>query len=215
MVVGWHLSREVRQVVYGMYRITRLPNPTASIFGGSHLGQKSFYAQSAGKLAEKIVDAGIAVLTGGGPGIMEAANCGAVKNRKNTDFSMAIGISNMKDEEGLNPCVGEHLILDYFFSRKWLLINYSMAFVVFPGGFGTMDELSDLLNLMVTGRRPVAPVVLIGTHFWRPYLDWIDEATEQGFMPGFKELNILVTDDIDEAVQHVVSFCKSCRSRNV
>lgn len=214
VVVWWKLSAEVWQVVYGMYRITRLPTPSVTIFGGSRLPQDSMYARQAGELAGKLAKAGLAVLTGGGPGIMEAANCGVVSALGGAEhaqqFSMGIGITGMRDETGINPCVGEHVLLDYFFARKWLLLNYSIGFVVFPGGLGTMDELSDLLNLMTTQRRSMAPLILIGSEFWKPYLLWLDHARSQRLISHDYEPDILVTDSIDEAVVLLVNYCATC-----
>lgn len=214
LVVWWKLSSEVWQVVYGMYRITKLPTPCVTIFGGSRLAQDSFYAHQAGELAGKLALSGLAVLTGGGPGIMEAANCGVVTalgGNRATFFSMGIGISNMRHETGLNPCVGERIVLDYFFARKWLLLNYSIGFVVFPGGLGTIDELSDLLNLMTTQRRSMAPIILIGSEFWKPYRTWVEHARRERLLSQDYEPEVLVTDDIDYAVTYLVSYCAACK----
>lgn len=209
---GWHLTRETFQIMYGMYKISKLPYSCVSIFGGSRHTPGSFYANKAAELAKKLVQAEVSVLTGGGPGIMESVTCAAVKASKNV-MTMGIGISGLPHEQALNKCVDKHeqLILDYFFARKWLLINYSIGFGVFPGGLGTMDELSDLLNLINTGRRKAAPIVLIGTEFWKPYIDWITTARLAGLMYQEREPVVNVTDDIDEAARRLIAYCTYCK----
>jgi len=152
------------------------------------------------------------VLTGGGPGIMEAANCGAMPKDKPVKpaTTMGIGIKGMLHEEGINVCAGEYIALDYFFSRKWLLINYSIGFIVFPGGFGTFDELSDLLNLLQTGKRFSAPVILIGVEFWRPYVELLNNARKLVVLSPDNEPRIIVTDDLEHAVKVVTEHCATC-----
>ncbi len=223
LAVGAHLSREIFQIMYGQYKILRLPQPTVSIFGGARLPQDGEYTKKAFDLAGKLAYEGFSVLTGGGPGIMESANCGAnkiyeehkekgIKNGKNgrtIGRSMGIGISRLRYEEALNRCISEKITLDYFFARKYLLLNYSKGFIVFPGGFGTMDELSDLLNLMQTGKRPFAPIVLIGTEFWKCYREWVTTARQAGLLSQSNEPRVLVTDDLDEAVTLLVEHSRS------
>jgi uncharacterized protein (TIGR00730 family) len=223
LAVGGHLLREIFQIMYGQYKILRLPQPTVSIFGGARLPQDGEYTKKAFDLAGKLAYEGFSVLTGGGPGIMESANCGAnkiyeehrtkgMKNGKNgrtIGHSMGIGISRLRYEEKLNNCVSEKIMLDYFFARKYLLLNYSKGFVVFPGGLGTMDELSDLLNLMQTGKRPFAPVVLIGAEFWKCYREWVTTARKAGLLSQSNEPRVLVTDNLDEAVALLVEHSRS------
>lgn len=208
LVMGWHLSHEVRQIMYGYYKIMRLPQPTVSFFGGSRLSKDNKYVHASYALAGKLALEGMAVLTGGGPGIMEAANCGveAVRGQRADVFTMGIGITGMRHEPA-NMCAGKQLLLDYFFARKWLLINYSIGFVVFPGGLGTMDELSELLNQMETGKLPQAPVVLIGVDFWQPYKEWVDNARREGLLSAQYEPRVIITDDLDYAVSVVTAHC--------
>jgi uncharacterized protein (TIGR00730 family) len=210
LVVTWQLIKETKQIVYGMYRITRIPTPCVSIFGGSRLTEDSYYAKQAEELAYKLVQRNIGILTGGGPGIMQAASCGALRaSGGRTDMFMGIIVTGMKDEAP-SKCGGDQIILDYFFARKWLLINYSIGFVIFPGGLGTIDELSDLLNLMQTGKLPQTTVVLIGTEFWKSYQDWVAIARKNAYLSSTREPKVFVTDDIDAAVERIVTYCEQC-----
>lgn len=215
ITVGWNLLRATVHTVYGMYKITRLSKPCVTIFGGSKLAVDSLYAQQAGTLAKKLVEADIAVLTGGGPGIMEAASCSAEaagKKGKHGVMMMGITVRNIPFEKGANMCVGEPIELDYFFSRKWLLINYSIGFCVFPGGLGTLDELSDLLNQIQTEKLPPMPVVLIGTAFWKSYLAWLEEARAHDLLRPRELPFLTITDDINEAFEIVRAHCATCTS---
>jgi len=209
---GWHLLKELRQTVYGMYKITKLPSPCVTIFGGSHLPIDGHYARQAGEIAQRLVEAGIAVLTGGGAGIMQAANCAAAAATKDKGriMTMGIGVRHLPEEPGPNVCVGKPIMLDYFFSRKWLLINYSIGFCVFPGGLGTVDELSDLLNLIHTKKFGPVPVILMGRSFWKPYLDWITTSQQHGLIVPEIMPYLLVTDDVAEAVAKLHAHCKQC-----
>lgn len=211
LVIGVHLVREVLQIMYGYYKIMRLPQPCVSFFGGSRLHKEDVYVKAAYMLAGKLAMKGMAVLTGGGPGVMEAGNCGveAVRGQRADVFTMGISISGMKDE-AVNLCAGEQIVLDYFFARKWLLLNYSIAYVVFPGGLGTIDELSDLLNQMQTGKLNQAPVVLIGVDFWKPYTEWLANARKAGLLSPKTAPKLVITDDLDEAADILGKYCDLC-----
>lgn len=214
--MSWRLLKETTQILIGLYKILDLTRPSVSIFGGSRLQPNSVYVKQAGELAKKLVAQGVSVLTGGGPGIMEAASCGALKDYKKSEGVVSIGIAirGLTPQEPLSRCAaGLQIFVDYFFARKWLLIHYSRAFVVFPGGFGTMDELSDLLNQMQTGKLKQAPVVLIGTQFWKSYNDWLNRSRYEGFISSATEPFITITDDINYAVALLVEHCEQCRLR--
>lgn len=193
----WGVLRVNWQVLYGMWRLTRIPCPFVTIFGGARIPKEDPYAQQAHKLAYKLVQHDISVLTGGGPGIMEAASCGAIAVGKK-GMSLGIGVTELG--EGKNPCVQEYFELDYFFARKWLLTRYSIAFVVFPGGFGTLDELGEILTLIHTNKLPKVPIVLIGSEYWYLFMQWLShEALEYGTIIQSDLELFTVTDDIDYA----------------
>lgn len=200
----FRLARVFFQMLYGAWRVSRVPVPIVSIFGGARFKLDDPYAKQAHQLAKKLVEADISVLTGGGPGIMEAASCGAIPV-KGSGRSLGIGVTDLR--EAKNPCVQEYFELDYFFARKWLLTHYSMAFVVFPGGFGTLDELAEVLTLMQTKQLKRVPIILIGKEFWAPFMDWIAESMAHGAVSE-KEVQLFsVTDDLEEAFCAVSNIC--------
>jgi len=212
IATSWQLFQELWQIISGLYIILDLTRPSVSIFGGSRLKQDTFYSQEAYAISAKLVAQGVSVLTGGGPGIMEASNCGAasVKHKETEIVTMGISVRGL-EEEVSNRCVGEQpIVFDDFFPRKWLLLNYSLGFVVFPGGFGTMDELSELLNQMQTGKLKQAPVILIGTSYWKLYYDWINEARKEQLLSPINEPKLILTDDLDYAVSLLLEHCKKC-----
>lgn len=196
----------VLQVVYGSWRLSKMQKPFVTIFGGARLSQESSYAQKANQLAQKLVDHDISVLTGGGPGVMHAANCGAVKPRNNgKGRSIGIGVKDLG--EGQNPCVQEYFELRYFFARKVLLTRFSVAFIIFPGGFGTMDELSEVITLIMTNKSPKVPVVLVGVDYWKHFISWLDNAVEHELIEK-KTLELFtVTDDLEKVFSMVRDEC--------
>lgn len=194
------------QVVYGSWHLSKLQKPFVSIFGGSRLAQESPYAMRANDLARRLVEHNVSVLTGGGPGVMMAANCGAVKpSNGGKGRSVGIGVKDLG--EGKNPCVQEYFQLDYFFARKWLLTRFSSAFVVFPGGFGTMDELSEVLTLIQTRKLSRVPIVLVGTDYWKYFMNWITEAAAHDLIAE-KDLGLFtLLDDMEEVFCLVRDKC--------
>lgn len=204
------LLRVYRQTLYGIWKITAVPLPRVTIFGSARLEQDDPYAKQAHQLGGKFIENGISVLTGGGPGIMEAASCGAKANCKGRAISIGIGVKEL--DEGKNPCVQEYIELDYFFARKWLLTRYSTAFVVFPGGFGTLDELGEILTLIQTQKLPRVPIVLIGKEYWQLLMKWFQEEGLKHKTISEKDLELFtVTDDIDKAYSIIYEFCKKCK----
>jgi uncharacterized protein (TIGR00730 family) len=194
------------QVVYGAWRLSRVPRPFVSIFGGARLSQESPYAMKANRLAQRLVEENVTVLTGGGPGVMHAANCGAIIPKNNgKGKSIGIGVSDLG--EGVNPCVQEYFELKYFFARKWLLTRYASAFVVFPGGFGTMDELSEVLTLFQTRKMARVPIVLVGVEYWQPFITWVRAAVEADLISADELLFFTVTDDLEQTFCIVRDRC--------
>jgi len=194
------------QLLYGIWRISGFPKPIISIFGGSRLKQDDTYATWANELAQRLVDINISVVTGGGPGIMEAANCGAIYSKRGKGRSIGIGVRDLS--ESRNICMQEYLVLDYFFERKWLLTQYSSAFVVFPGGFGTFDELFEVLTLTETKKLAAHPIILVGTEYWKPFVDWINHEPFRHGLVSKREIKLLVmTDDIEEVFKLVYDAC--------
>jgi uncharacterized protein (TIGR00730 family) len=199
-------------VLYGILRISKLPHPPVTVFGGARLHLDSVYSKKARELAHRLADAGIPVLTGGGPGIMEAANCGAGEAKKGVITTLGITVSGLTLNEQPKSCPVDVIVMHNYGARKWLLINYAIGFAVFPGGFGTLDELMELLTLMQTKFREKAPVVLIGRDYWKPFIEWMHESAlkENLIAPEDVELFVL-TDDIDEAFR-ILHACASKKS---
>ncbi len=206
-----HYFKESFYIAYGVWKLTRLPRPRVTVFGGSKIRLDHPYALQAMRLSQKLVDSNISVLTGGGPGIMQAANCGAAESENVVSGagSMGVGVRGL-DEDLINQCCKELVFMNYFFSRKWLLTNYSEAYVIFPGGFGTLDELSEVSTLIQTKKLIEEPIVLIGKDFWAPLLQWVnDSALKEGLLKEKDKNLITITDDIDEAFRIVKARCEA------
>jgi uncharacterized protein (TIGR00730 family) len=172
--------------------------PAVSIFGSARTQRGTAEYQLAERIATGLVKVGYAVITGGGPGIMEAANKGAVEGG---GVSVGLGIE-LPLEMGLNDYVEVGLEFRYFFVRKTIFIKYSQAFVVLPGGFGTMDELFEALTLVATGKITKFPIVLVGRSYWAGLLSWLQDTMLAHANIGHAEYGLIcVVDDADEVVE--------------
>jgi len=205
------MTRVSVQLLYGFWRISSVPRPIVSFFGGARPENVDPYFRKALALSSRLVASGVSVLTGGGSGIMEAASCGIREEEDKVDpkhLGRSIGIGVKDLGEGSNPCVQEYFELDYFFARKWLLTRYSDAIFVFPGGFGTLDELAETLTLIQTGKIPVVPIILIGSEYWEPFMHWlVKEALHHGMVNKTEVDLFKVTDDLDEAYGWACAAC--------
>ncbi len=194
-------------LAYGVFRISRLKQPVIAVFGGVGAHEKGKYAAWARDFSYKITQKGMAVITGGGPGIMEAASCGAWDGSdKNRNATLGIGVNGV-DEGFINSC-STVINVNQFFVRKWLLTRYSSAFVLFPGGVGTMDEFFDVLNLMKLGKVVRAPIILVGKDYWKDLVAWYNHAFEYEFITLPIQGTFFITDDIDEVVAMIVDLLK-------
>jgi uncharacterized protein (TIGR00730 family) len=209
-----HLIPELFRMAYGAWKISRLPRPRVSIFGGSKMSFNSPYALKAMELSGKLVTHNISVITGGGPGIMQAANCGASPDGGTNLRSMGITVYGFKDEIE-NKCAQQLIYTNYFWSRKWLLTFYSDAFVIFPGGFGTLDEIGEVTTLMQTKKMGVAPIVLIGKEFWSHFAQWVERSEKEGLVKEEDRNLIYITDDVDEALHRVHVRCEMVMERKL
>lgn len=186
-------------LLYGIWKISVLSSAPITIFGGTRLAADSIYMKKAADLARMIALHDIPVLTGGGPGIMEAANCGAFGVRGDVITTIGISVRGLEDTNSVK-CARKVIVMPNFAVRKWLLTHYSIGFAVFPGGFGTLDELTELLTLIQTKMRIRAPIVLIGVEYWNPFMDWIHEsALAHGLVTENDVKLFSITDDIEEA----------------
>lgn len=174
-----------------------------SIFGSARFKPDNPYFEQCVKLARKLSDAGFAVFSGGGPGIMQAANMGAYEGA-----SPSVGLNiELPHEQASNPWQNVSLNYRHFFSRKIGLVKYSSAFVVFPGGYGTLDELCEVMTLMQTAKIRKKPLVLFGSKFWKGFIDWSRDALLQEGTISEKDIDLMtVMDDIDATVDYIISF---------
>lgn len=211
LVLFGHLLRTMVQMLYGGWRITKLPQPIVSIFGSSRLKQHTIYTKKAHELGKRLMENGVSILTGGGPGIMEAAICDMKVSGKGKGKSIGIGVKML--DEKFNICAQDYFELEYFFARQWLLIQFSMGYVIFPGGFGTLNELSNVLTLIQTKSLKRFPVILIGKEYWQPLVDWINNEALAHQAILKEELEFFyVTDDLDEAYCWLLRKCDLIRT---
>jgi uncharacterized protein (TIGR00730 family) len=196
---AWRTLRILSEFVEGFESLADLP-PAVSVFGSARSTPDSFECALAEQLGEALARTGYAVITGGGPGVMAAANRGATNAG---GLSVGLGIE-LPFEQGLNEWVELGIDFRYFFARKTMFVKYAQAFVVLPGGFGTLDELFEAVTLVQTKKVTRFPVVLMGTAYWRGLVDWIRDTMQADGKIGPEDLNLLfLTDDVDEAVRHI------------
>jgi uncharacterized protein (TIGR00730 family) len=201
----WRALRILGEFVEGFDALAEV-GPAVSIFGSARVGRRNRYYSAARRLAERLAKEGFAIITGGGPGIMEAANRGA---KEGGGVSIGCNIE-LPFEQGLNEYVDLGMEFRYFFVRKTMFVKYAEAFVIFPGGFGTLDELFEALTLIQTGKVEHFPVVLYGKDYWRGLLGWIREKPlyEAKIAPEDLDL-VTITDDIEEAVRAIARHRRS------
>ena len=193
----WRVLRIQAEFVEGFGLLAEL-GPAVSIFGSSRTPPGTPQYDNAERIAAGLAQAGYSIITGGGPGAMEAANKGAAAAN---GVSVGLGIE-LPLEQGLNDYVDIGLEFRYFFVRKMMFVKYSQAFVVLPGGFGTMDELFEALTLVQTGKITRFPIVLVGGEYWSGLLSWIRNAMVDGGNVTFGDLELLhVADEPAEVVQ--------------
>ena len=193
----WRVLRIQSEFVEGFGALAEL-GPAISVFGSARTPRDHPHYAMAEELGRKLTEVGFAVVTGGGPGVMEAANKGASEAG---GVSVGLGIE-LPFETGLNQYVDRGLNFRYFFARKTMFVKYAQGFVVLPGGFGTFDELFEALTLVQTEKVTSFPIVLIGKAYWSGLVTWVKDTVlaEGKVSPGDLEI-FRVTDDVDEAVE--------------
>lgn len=197
----WRVLRIQSEFVEGFGSLSEL-GPAVSVFGSSRSVPGSPYYKLGEEVGRLLAEEGLAVITGGGPGSMEAANRGAVEA---DGLSVGLGIE-LPFETGLNEWVDLGINFRYFFVRKTMFVKYAQGFIVLPGGFGTMDELFEAMTLVQTQKVTSFPIVLIGTDFWGPLMDWIKGTLLAEGMVSAKDLDLIhVVDDPAEAVELMIS----------
>ncbi|HLT20486.1 MAG TPA: TIGR00730 family Rossman fold protein [Thermomicrobiales bacterium] len=197
----WRVLRIMGEFVAGFDALKDVA-PGVTIFGSARTPESDPMYQAAREMAYKLAKHNFSIITGGGPGIMEAGNRGAVEAG-----GTSVGCNiELPFEQGTNPYVRISVDFRYFFVRKVMFLKYTEGFVIFPGGYGTMDELFETLTLVQTGKIHDFPIVLFGTEYWSGLVDWLRDRVESNGMisPGDIDL-MLVTDSVDEGVELLVS----------
>ncbi|MGD8360724.1 MAG: TIGR00730 family Rossman fold protein [Gemmatimonadota bacterium] len=197
---SWRVFRIMGEFVEGFEELSRL-GPAVTIFGSARTGPENPMYEKCVQTARLLGEAGFTIITGGGPGMMEAANQGA---REAGVCSVGLNIE-LPFEQDVNAFADMKIHFRYFFVRKTMFVKYAQAFVIFPGGFGTLDELFESLTLIQTGKIKHFPVVLFGSEYWGGLLEWLKNTIEAAgnISPGDLDL-FKVTDSPEEAVEHVV-----------
>lgn len=201
---SWMVFKIMAEFVDGYEKLAKI-GPCVSVFGSARLKNTDPYYQVAVDIAEKITEIGFGVITGGGPGIMEAGNKGA---RKGGGKSIGLNIE-LPFEQHFNPFIdkGYSMDFDYFFVRKVMFVKYSQGFIVMPGGFGTLDELMEAMTLIQTNKIGRFPIVLVGTTYWSGLLDWFRNTLLANGMISEEDLNLYrVVDTAEDAVAHIKAF---------
>lgn len=199
---SWRMFKIMAEFVDGFEKMEAI-GPCVSIFGSARTHPDNPYFKASEELAAKFAKAGYGTITGGGPGIMEGANKGA-KNAGGKSVGLHIELDR---EETANPFIDRDklLVFRYFFARKVMFIRYAQAFVYLPGGFGTMDELFEVLTLVQTGKIAQVPIILFGKSYWQGLIGWITETMlNDAHNISPQDLNLFhITDDVDEVIDIV------------
>jgi len=210
---AWTMFKVIAEFVDGFEKLNQL-DPCISIFGSARTKPGSKYYELAVNMAKRMTEEGFGVITGGGPGIMEAANKGAYENK-----GLSVGLNiDLPFEQHHNAYIDSDKNIDhrYFFVRKVMFVKYAQAFIVMPGGFGTLDELFEVLTLIQTNKISRVPVVLVGSDFWDGLKDWIvSTMLEKEVNISTKDLDLIpIVDEIDDVVKIINEFYGDETSNN-
>lgn len=192
---AWRVFRQLIKSV----RVLHFVGPCITVFGSARFKEDHIYYEQARSLGRRIAQMGFTTMTGGGPGIMEAANRGAFESG-----GMSVGCNiQLPFEQKENPYLNKSITFEHFFVRKTVLVKYSYAFIIMPGGFGTMDEFFETLTLVQTKTITSFPIVLFGKEYYKNLLETIEDMANQGTIAKEDMALVLVTDDEDEAINHI------------
>jgi uncharacterized protein (TIGR00730 family) len=191
----WSVLRIMSDFVKGFDELKNI-GPSVTFFGSARFDENNLYYKQAQKLSNMIADKGYNVITGGSGGIMEAANKGAFKSAKAESIGLNIELDH---EQGGNGYTTKDLTFDYFFARKVMLVKYSLAYVIFPGGFGTLDELFESLTLTQTKKISQISIFLVGTEYWEPIYNFIKKNMVENGTINEKDVELITfTDDLEQ-----------------
>ncbi|SEL95256.1 hypothetical protein SAMN04489760_101135 [Syntrophus gentianae] len=199
---SWRIFRIMAEFVESIEELSTLGN-AVSIFGSARVKPGDSCYQQAEYLSRRLAEKGFSVITGGGPGVMEAANKGAAEGG-----GKSVGMNiRLPFEQKPNPYANVSIDYKYFFIRKVMFVKYAVAYVIFPGGYGTLDELFEALTLIQTRRIKSFPVVLLGSAYWKGLMEWLSDTMlkENKILPEDLDL-IRITDDPDDAVRYIQRF---------
>lgn len=203
---SWAIFKIMGEFVNGFEKMSVI-GPCVSIFGSARVREGNHYYDLAVRIAQKIAEAGYGIITGGGPGVMEAGNKGA-----NLAGGTSVGLNiDLPFEQHDNPFIDDDksLDFDYFFVRKVMFVKYSQGFVVMPGGFGTLDELFEAITLIQTHKIHTFPIILVGTDFWKGLLDWVKNTMLEAGNISPRDLDLIqLVDTEDEVVEIIDAFYK-------
>ncbi|HEX6663048.1 MAG TPA: TIGR00730 family Rossman fold protein [Gaiellaceae bacterium] len=204
--IGRHVAMIAQEFQDGFEAVDRIRKPAVTIFGSARVDEDDKPYQLARATGRRFAEIGWSVVTGGGPGVMEAANRGAKEGG-----GMSVGFNiQLPHEQAPNPYLDISLTFRHFYARKTMFVKAAEGFVVFPGGFGTADELFESLTLIQTGKVIHFPVVLVGTDYWDELFTWIRNELLVGKMISPEDVSLLhTTDDVEEAVQLVIAGARS------
>ena len=199
---SWKIFQIMGEFVDGFEKLAHL-RPSVSIFGSARIPPGDPLYQLTEEIALKLSNAGFAVVSGGGPGLMEAANKGAFAGK-----SPSVGLNiQLPHEQHSNPYQDVSLYFRHFFSRKVMFVKYASAYVVMPGGFGTLDELAEIITLVQTGKTRKIPIILVHTPFWQGLLDWFSHTLVKHGTITPDDLDLFVIlDDVDAIVKHIFQY---------
>lgn len=198
---AWQVLRIQSEFIKGFDELSELA-PCISVFGSARTNPEDKYYKEAVKLSELITKNGYGVITGGGPGIMEAANVGAYgKDGKSIGLQIELPF-----ETSANKYIDQLVSCRYFFTRKVFFLKYSQAFVAFPGGYGTLDELFETMTLVQTGHMRPVPIVLVGKDYWKGMINWIKKTMLEDGKVSKEDLNLFkLVDTAEDAISYILS----------
>jgi uncharacterized protein (TIGR00730 family) len=202
---SWKIFQVMAEFVEGFESLISI-KPAVSVFGSARIAIDSEYGKLAQEIGKQLSDAGYSVVTGGGPGLMEAANIGAYSGKS---LSVGLGIA-LPHESSTSYCHDITLKFRHFFTRKFMFVKYAAAYVVCPGGFGTLDELAEILTLTQTNKTKLIPIILVNRKFWEPLINWFETTLVDEKMINANDLKLFtIVEQPHEAVAAIQEFYKN------
>lgn len=208
---AWRVLRIQSELVDGIESLAKLRG-AVTVFGSARQPEGSPWYESARRLGELLGEENIPVITGGGPGIMEAANRGCFSTPADT-----VGLNiHLPEEQRPNSYQDIALYFRYFFVRKFMFVKYAIGFVIYPGGFGTMDELFEALTLVQTGKVRPFPIVLVGSSYWRGLLEWMEHVMQESTCISAHELKLItLVDSAEEAAGVILHHARMLQAQSL